>query len=251
MAEVLDGPLGLGGFKDSAVYTSGYTATLLAYALLLDRMGLIPAGPEVARVPETVRAALEQYDAVAARVGRIVGAASAIDVIGRGTSCASAAEAALMFREGLRVPSAAFETLQYLHGTMEAVAEVSVFLSFWDCRELTLPAAGTVSRARVSLATPAPWSAAPAAPSPQLPTCPTTAPLRRRARHRRSTRAAASRPRLLPRTRPTCRDGTPSGPATDATLRRRPTTSRGEPARRAAAAASPRRGTPTPAPDCR
>jgi glucosamine--fructose-6-phosphate aminotransferase (isomerizing) len=163
MAEVLDVPLGLGGFKDSAVYTSGYTATLLAYALLLDRMGLIPAGPEVARVPETVRAALEQYDAVAARVGRIVGAASAIDVIGRGTSYASAAEAALMFREGLRVPSAAFETLQYLHGPMEAVAEGSVVLIFGDGRELTLPDAVLESGAHVVLVTTAPESEVPAA----------------------------------------------------------------------------------------
>jgi glucosamine--fructose-6-phosphate aminotransferase (isomerizing) len=163
IAEVVDVPLGLGGFDDSGVYTSGYTATLLAYALLLDRMGVIPAGPEVARIPETVRSALEQYGAVAADIGPAFGAAASIDVIGRGTSYASAAEAALMFREGLRVPSAAFETLQYLHGPMEPVAEGSVLLIFGDGRELTVPDAVLESGARVVLVTTASESEVPAA----------------------------------------------------------------------------------------
>ena len=40
IAEVLDVALGFGGFADSGVYTVGYTSTLMAYALLLDRVGI-------------------------------------------------------------------------------------------------------------------------------------------------------------------------------------------------------------------
>ena len=153
IAEVLDTPLGLGGFADSGVYTSGYTSTLLAYALLLDHMGVIPAGPEIAAIPVTVRAAMADYDAIASRVAKIVGAASSVDVIGRGTSYATAAETALMFREGLRIPSAAFDTFQYLHGPMEPLAEGSVLMIFGDGRELTVPDSVLESGTQVILVT--------------------------------------------------------------------------------------------------
>ena len=168
LSEVVDVPLDLGGFDDSPVYTSGYTATLLAYALLLDRLGIIPAGPDVAAIPDTVAAALATYADVARRIATTVGVATSIDVIGRGTSFASAAEAALMFREGLRVHAAAFETFQYLHGPMEPLDEGSVLIIFGDGRELTVPDAALASGAQVVLVTTAPESAIPSAGHPRL-----------------------------------------------------------------------------------
>lgn len=139
IGEVLDMPLGFGGFNDSPVYTSGYTATLLAYALLLDRVGILPAGPEIARIPEIVGNALSTFDSIASTVGQIVAAASMIDVVGQGPSLASAAETALMIREGLRSPSASYDTFQYLHGPMESASEGTVVIIFGDGRELTIP----------------------------------------------------------------------------------------------------------------
>lgn len=163
IATVVDVTLGLGGFRDSPVYTAGYTATLLAYALLLDRVGARSARPELAEVPEAVRDALERYDPVASDIGRIAAEASAIDTVGRGGSFASAAEAALLFREGLRVASAGFETYQYLHGPIESVANESLVILFGDGRELTVPDSVLTTGAHVVLITAAPEQLIPSA----------------------------------------------------------------------------------------
>lgn len=161
IGEVLDAPLGLGGFEDSPVYTIGYTATLLAYALLLDRVGVVPAGPEVARIPAIVGNALNAYDSIAEALGRIVSEASAVDVVGRGTSYASAAETALMIREGLRIPSGSYETFQYLHGPMESARAGTVLVLFGDERELTVPDSVLDAGVKVILVTAAPEGAIP------------------------------------------------------------------------------------------
>lgn len=149
LGEVVDVRLGLGGFPDSPVYTVGYTATLLAYALLLDRVGVVSAGEDVARVPSIVGDALARYATAAELVGGIVAGSSAVDVIGRGTSFASAAQTALMFREGLRIPSSAYETFQYLHGPMESAKAGTTLVIFGDGRELTV--AGSVIDAGVKV----------------------------------------------------------------------------------------------------
>jgi len=168
ISEVLDTALDLGGFADSPVYTSGYTATLLAYALLVDRMGIVPAGPEVEALPDTVATALAEYEDVARQIAKSVAVAASVDVIGRGTSFASATEAALMFREGLRASSAGFETFQYLHGPMEPLDDRSVLIVFGDGRELTVPDSALASGAHVVLVTTAPESAIAAAGHPRL-----------------------------------------------------------------------------------
>jgi glucosamine--fructose-6-phosphate aminotransferase (isomerizing) len=139
IAEVLDVALGFGGFADSGVYTVGYTSTLMAYALLLDRVGIVAAADDVARIPAIVADALARYDAIGAHVGALVANATSIDVVGRGVSFSSASETALMIREGLRMQSTAFETFQYLHGPMESVVDTTVVVLFGDDRELTVP----------------------------------------------------------------------------------------------------------------
>jgi glucosamine--fructose-6-phosphate aminotransferase (isomerizing) len=139
ISEVLDVPLGLGGFADSGVYTAGYTATLMAYALLLDHVGVVPAAADVERIPAIVADALTRFDAVATKVGALVAGATTIDVVGRGVSLSTAAELALMIREGLRLPTSAFETFQYLHGPMESSTDGTVIVLFGDGRELTVP----------------------------------------------------------------------------------------------------------------
>ncbi|OUM43473.1 SIS domain-containing protein [Arthrobacter sedimenti] len=136
---VADVSLGLGGFDDSLVYTAGYTATLLAYGLLMETAGIPRAGAGLDEIPRTVREALIDYDDVTRAAGAKIAGASAVDVIGQGPSFAAAAETALMLREGLRIPAAAFETLQYLHGPMESADANSALIIFGDDRELTVP----------------------------------------------------------------------------------------------------------------
>jgi glucosamine--fructose-6-phosphate aminotransferase (isomerizing) len=168
IAEVLDVALGLGHLADSGIYTVGYTATLMAYALLLDRVGLVPAAEDVARIPSIVGEALTAFDAVATEVGGLIANASFIDVIGRGTSFSSACEFALMVREGLRLPSCHYETFEYLHGPMESVTPSAVVVAFGDGRELTVPNQLVAAGVPIVLVTAARESEIPAAGHPGL-----------------------------------------------------------------------------------
>lgn len=168
IGEVIDVRLGLGGFDDSGVYTVGYTATLLAYALLLEHQGIVPAGDEVTRIPEIVASTLADYDLVAREIGRVLADSSAIDVVGRGTSFATAAEFSLMIREGIRTPSGGFETYQYLHGPMEVLRPGQALVVFGDGRELTVPDSVLDAGVKVVLVTAAEPSSIPSQGHPNL-----------------------------------------------------------------------------------
>jgi glucosamine--fructose-6-phosphate aminotransferase (isomerizing) len=168
IAEVLDAAIDLGGFPDSGVYTVGYTATLMSYALLLDHLGVVPAAADVERIPALVAEALTSLDAAATAVGQVLANARFVDVVGRGVSYSTAAELALMVREGLRMPSASYETFQYLHGPMESVSADTVVVLFGDDRELTIPERLIATGVPVVLVTSAPDSEIPGAGDPGL-----------------------------------------------------------------------------------
>jgi glucosamine--fructose-6-phosphate aminotransferase (isomerizing) len=138
LSGVTDFLLPLGGFVDSGVYTIGYTATLLAYALLLEAVGVPGWATDVDAIPGLVREALGAHGVTARAAARGLEHVSAIDFVGRGFSAAAAAEGALVFREATRRPTAAFETYQYLHGPMEGAGERTALVVFGDGRELTL-----------------------------------------------------------------------------------------------------------------
>jgi glucosamine--fructose-6-phosphate aminotransferase (isomerizing) len=138
LGEVADFIIPLGGFTDSPAYTVGYTATLMAYSLLAGGAGLGLAAGTVRDVPYLVRQALGDYEAASVGIAQALGAAHSVDFVGHGFSYATAAEGALLFREGLRVHSAAFETHQYLHGPMEALASGSGLVIFGDGREVSV-----------------------------------------------------------------------------------------------------------------
>lgn len=151
--DVVDFSLGLGGIDDAPIYASGYTATLLAYALLLDKLGIAPAPSDVAEAPRLVGQALVAFDAVAAEVASQFADADHVDIIGSGVSFSTAREFALMLREGLRLPTAPFETFEYLHGPMESVSSRSVVVAFGDGRELPLADTLLAAGVRVVLVT--------------------------------------------------------------------------------------------------
>ncbi len=168
IAGVVDLTIGLGGLEDSPVYTVGYTATLLAYAMLLDHVGAVPEAYDLVGAPDIVERLLIDFSDLAGSAGDIFASARSIDVIGSGASFASASEAALMVREALRTTSASFETMQYLHGPMEPMGSGHVLLVFGDGRELTVPDSVLDSGARVVLVTSASPADIPSAGHPGL-----------------------------------------------------------------------------------
>ncbi|TAM67567.1 MAG: SIS domain-containing protein [Microbacteriaceae bacterium] len=138
LCSVVDRTVTLDGVDDSAIYTVGYLGTLLAYGLIAEHAGALPHDPMLDTVPDRVAEALRQFTEVAAVTGRLLAAATTVDVIGRGVSYSSAAEFALVLREGLRMPTGCYETFEYTHGPVEAATPRSVVVMFGDDRERDL-----------------------------------------------------------------------------------------------------------------
>lgn len=107
---------------DSAVYTTGYTATLQALGLL--GLAWSGAGADLAAawddVPALVAGLLDRSGWLE-EAARAMDAAQTVDVVGSGVSMASSGEGALLLRESARLRTAHFETHNYLHGPMEAL----------------------------------------------------------------------------------------------------------------------------------
>ncbi|WP_349899286.1 SIS domain-containing protein [Parafrigoribacterium soli] len=140
LSQAVDSMITLGGVHDSAIYTVGYTGTLLTYALTLENMGVLPHDEILAAVPERVGSALTSFAGSASIAGDWIAAATSVDVIGRGVSLSAAAEFALMLREGVRMPTGCYETFEYTHGPIEAASPRTVVVMFGDERELELVA---------------------------------------------------------------------------------------------------------------
>lgn len=145
IAEVVDHLIPLGGWADSRVYTSGFTATLLSYAALIQHH----LGPALVtdpqQIPQIVR---EVTTAVGPQLDRAVDLLSsvrALDVAAQGASLAAAGEGALMLREGARIHASAFDTYQYIHGPMEALGPDTGVILLGAGRELPI-AEMTVAR---------------------------------------------------------------------------------------------------------
>ena len=62
----------------------------------------------------------------------------AIDLVGAGAAFATAGEAAILIREAVRVPAAGWDTLNYLHGPMEAMDGRTGLVVFGDGREVRI-----------------------------------------------------------------------------------------------------------------
>jgi glucosamine--fructose-6-phosphate aminotransferase (isomerizing) len=136
LVEAADGWLPLGPLRDTGVATLSYTATLQALGMLCD--ALLGTSSGWRRIPDLATEVLERSEATVRRVAEGFARAVAIDAIGGGTAQASAAETALLGREGLRLPAAGMETRQYLHGPLEAVDDGSACVVFGRERELEL-----------------------------------------------------------------------------------------------------------------
>ena len=136
ITEVVEESLLMDSGPDSAVYTTGYTAMLQAVGMLgehwTDTTSDWPSLPDLAaEVLETTKpiidSVLDHFDT-----------ARLIDVIGTGSSNASAGEGALLLREAAHAHTAAHETYNYLHGPMEPLDPRCACIIVGDKREFRL-----------------------------------------------------------------------------------------------------------------
>ncbi|HET6211471.1 MAG TPA: hypothetical protein VFE14_01225 [Micromonosporaceae bacterium] len=121
---------------DSRVSTASYTAILQALGLLADALAGRPC-TDWAALPRLVAQAL---DADAGPVADALACVRAVDVIATGHRVASAGAAALLVREALRLPAAAYPTDDYRHGALEVAGPGHGVLVFGAGRHMALAA---------------------------------------------------------------------------------------------------------------
>ncbi|RWZ67797.1 hypothetical protein ELQ92_00530 [Labedella populi] len=136
VGEVADAIVSLGGIIDSPVYTAGYIGTLAAYSALLRAAGVPGASIDESTVPDLVADMLERFRPEAEALAEFFDGVQSVDFAGLGVSFTSAAQGALVFREALRLPTAGYETYQYLHGPMEPGRTGTGLVLFGDGRGL-------------------------------------------------------------------------------------------------------------------
>jgi glucosamine--fructose-6-phosphate aminotransferase (isomerizing) len=121
LAEAAGAWLPLGPFEDTEVATLSYTATLQAMGMFCD--ALLGTTSGWAELPAAAASLLDRCAPLVAETAEGFAEVSAVDAVGRGGARASAGEAALLVREGLRLPAVGMETREYLHGPLEAVTD--------------------------------------------------------------------------------------------------------------------------------
>jgi glucosamine--fructose-6-phosphate aminotransferase (isomerizing) len=156
LAQAADVWLPLGPLPDTPVATLSYTATLQALGMLCDTLLGTVERSVWDRLPELAAGVLDRSDAVVAEASERFAEIRALDAVGGGPAHASAAETALLAREGLRLPATGMETREYLHGPLEAVAPGFGAVVFGRERERALAAELASFGATVALLTDAP-----------------------------------------------------------------------------------------------
>ena len=132
-AELGDIIVPLGGFMDSGVFTIGYITTLVALAAVAEAHGAPVA--DLGTLAGIAEVALSQFATSLKPVAAELDKATYLDFVGQGTSHGSAQAAALYFRESTGIPTAAHETIEYLHGSMECAGPGAAVLLLGDARE--------------------------------------------------------------------------------------------------------------------
>ncbi|TPI65495.1 sugar isomerase [Mesorhizobium sp. B3-1-3] len=121
---------------DNGASSTGYTGTLLALGMLVDR---ITGGSfDWAQLPGAVERLLADGWESAGRAARLLAGRASIDIVGAGIGFANAGEAAMLIREAVRVPASGWDTLNYLHGPMESQDAATGLVAFGDGREVKI-----------------------------------------------------------------------------------------------------------------
>jgi glutamine---fructose-6-phosphate transaminase (isomerizing) len=122
--------------SDATPSTTGYTGTLIAAGLLVDR--LCGGGAEWAGLPERAERMLATAAKKMPKLRETFAGRRAIDCVGAGAALGTADGASLLIREAARIPAGPSETRHYLHGPMESMDEATGVVIFGKGREIEI-----------------------------------------------------------------------------------------------------------------
>jgi glucosamine--fructose-6-phosphate aminotransferase (isomerizing) len=140
--------------EDSNVRTIGYTGTVQGLLLLADALapGRAPAA-DWDRLADQVEELVPAAEQLAGQLLETLRAARSFDLVGSGVHAGTAAQGALLLREVAKLPAAAYETYQYLHGPIEAAGPGLMLLVTGGTREVKLAQSMAEAGATVVLVT--------------------------------------------------------------------------------------------------
>jgi glutamine---fructose-6-phosphate transaminase (isomerizing) len=161
LTDVPDSPIGtladailpLALLEDSNVRTIGYTGTVQALLLLRDQIAGTPQSPGWDQIADEVDRLTVQALQLAEHLPEHLRQAQAFDVVGSGVHVGTALQGALLLREVAKLPAAAYETYQYLHGPVEAAGPGRALILIGGAREVKLAEELTDVGAHVLLVT--------------------------------------------------------------------------------------------------
>jgi len=122
---------------DATPSSTGYTGTLAAAGVLVDRLCGATA-TDWGRLPLLLADVLASAGGKMARLADLFRDRRAIDCVGANSSLGTAEGASLLLREAARIPAGATDTRHFLHGPMEAMDARTGVVVFGDGRELRL-----------------------------------------------------------------------------------------------------------------
>ncbi|MDX8535679.1 sugar isomerase [Mesorhizobium sp. VK25A] len=136
LADITGAVIAMDSGADNGASSTGYTGTLLALGMLVDRIA--GGGFDWGQLPRAVQRLLADGWEGAGRAARLLAGRAAIDIVGAGIGFANAGEAAMLIREAVRVPASGWDTLNYLHGPMESQDAATGLIAFGDDREVKI-----------------------------------------------------------------------------------------------------------------
>jgi glucosamine--fructose-6-phosphate aminotransferase (isomerizing) len=122
---------------DATPSSTGYTGTLAAAGVLIDRL-CGDSSTDWMELPLLVADVLETTAQWMVRLGKLFRDRRAIDCVGANSCLGTAEEASLLLREAARIPTGVTDTRHFLHGPVEAMDARTGVVLFGDGRELRL-----------------------------------------------------------------------------------------------------------------
>jgi fructoselysine-6-P-deglycase FrlB-like protein len=128
LADAAHDVMALGYRRDSEIAMTSFTATVTTLGMLADALISGAPDPEWQSLPELVAAAVAEATTAARGWSQPFTKVANVDVVASDAMFGIAQEVALLFREALRIPAAAFTERQYLHGAIESAAGSGIVL---------------------------------------------------------------------------------------------------------------------------
>jgi glutamine---fructose-6-phosphate transaminase (isomerizing) len=123
--------------SDATPSSTGYTATLLAGGMVIQKLVGSPHDA-FSELPALATEVLAGAASKMSRLARLFSSRRAIDCVGATAAFGTADEASLLIREAARIPAAAYDTRHYLHGPLESMDPETGVVLFGEGREIEL-----------------------------------------------------------------------------------------------------------------